>query len=221
MNNTNILYKLPLISGCEVRVLFMRFTHFMAGCQGYFITKDNAMNRSLRYHRHWNKLVELHGGLCFYCQEEIAVSIDHIIPQSWDHDDSIENLVPACMYCNSIASDKMFEDVEIKRQYILKHRRRTRRAICTDCLLPFTYRYHSPSLFMCAICYDIEYETKYSKRARWQRWIDLLIEAGIYPDAHTETRNSAGQWKRDRNYLRQLLVDVYGRRWKAELPPLF
>lgn len=172
--------------------------------------------RLTSYRKHWKALIDIHGGLCFYCQDEIAVVIDHIIPYSWVVNNDIENLVPTCTYCNSIGGDRVFDDVEHKRQYILNRRKRNNRAICVDCLLPFTYREHSPSLFLCAICYDIEYETTLSKEKGWYKWMALLREAGIEPDAHQDARAKAGEWKRDRKYLQQLITDFYSTYWEQE-----
>lgn len=151
-------------------------------------------NRSRSYRKHWGRLVEMHGALCFYCREEIATTIDHITPWSWDFDDEITNLVPACPLCNMLASDKLFESVEHKRQYILNRRRnrKNRRCICTVCLLPYGYRTMSPSLFLCAECYDKEYETKYSHRPSWAQWLTELTDADIDPSAHRYALQCAG-----------------------------
>src|SRR3989304_7276904 len=78
------------------------------------------------YRKRWDELIDLYGRLCFYCHEEIANTIDHVTPWSYDYDNSIENLVPACSLCNSIAADKHFDDVEQKRQYILNRRNNKR-----------------------------------------------------------------------------------------------
>lgn len=116
------------------------------------------------------------------------------MPMSWDNDDSLENLVPACGLCNGIASNKIFESVEHKRQYILSRRANhgNRRAICTECLLPYSYREHSPSLFLCAECYDKEYGTAYSSRNVWAEWKKLLLEAGIFPEVHAMAKKKLG-----------------------------
>jgi len=101
--------------------------------------------RSQTYKKWWGQLVEMYGHHCYYCREEIATTIDHIVPYSWDGDNQLDNLVPACMLCNCIASNKMFDTLEQKRQYIMAQRkgRTSQRAICTDCLLPYTYLTHS------------------------------------------------------------------------------
>lgn len=47
-------------------------------------------------------LVELHDGACFYCAGVLeAVDVDHFLPWSLSHDDTIDNLVPSCPSCNN------------------------------------------------------------------------------------------------------------------------
>jgi len=150
------------------------------------LSMRDTKRRSYHYRKHWDDLIEMHGRTCFYCRDQIATCIDHVVPLSWDNDNDFNNLVPVCMFCNALAGSKHFEDIDQKRQYILSRRKykRTRRATCTDCMLPFAYRIHSPSLFLCAECYDEEYETEMAERTEWQRWLGELREAEIEPDAH-------------------------------------
>lgn len=56
---------------------------------------------------------------CMYCLEA-AEEVDHIIPWSFKHDDSLENLVAACWLCNHIASNLMFDDFDSKKQFIVR-----------------------------------------------------------------------------------------------------
>lgn len=192
-------------------------TTTLAVYRAFLFERNNPMQQRITtYRKHWKALIEMHGGLCFYCQDEIAVVPDHIIPYSWVVHNEIENLVPACAYCNSIAGDRIFENVEEKRRYILARRKRNNRAICTDCLLPYTYREHSPSLFLCALCYDTEYGTSLSKEKGWYRWTALLRDAGMEPDAHQDAKRKAGVWKKDRKYLQQLITDYYSAYWMQE-----
>lgn len=173
-----------------------------------------SKRRSIEYRKFWKELTDYHGNNCFYCRKEVATTIDHVVPYSFDQDNSIENLVPACVLCNCLASNKHFESVEHKRQYILRERakRSNRTVICTECLLPFTYRQHSPSLFICAECYDLEYGTSLSRSLEWGRWIKLLRSAGIPAEAHRKMRNrlsglSIG--KRGRAVKVETLIDEY------------
>ena len=166
--------------------------------------------RSQTYKKWWGQLVEMYGHHCYYCREEIATTIDHIVPYSWDGDNQLDNLVPACMLCNCIASNKMFDTLEQKRQYIMAQRkgRTSQRAICTDCLLPYTYLTHSPSCFLCAECYDIEYGTKNSKTREWKNWIVQLRAAGIPAEAHRQAKKQLHHLK-DRAAKLEYLIDQY------------
>jgi len=136
-------------------------------------------------------LIQIYGQNCYYCGE-FATCIDHIVPVSYGGKNDFDNLVLSCSLCNLIASDRVFEDVEYKRDYILQKRSRkhkTTRALCTNCLLPFDYRVLSPSLFLCAECYDDEYtDMTYSRRNAWDRWIDVLLDAGVPVEAHRAIR---------------------------------
>lgn len=61
------------------------------------------------------------GGQCAYCLEE-ANQVDHIMPWAFAHFDDVDNLVAACQLCNLIASDKIFDDFNAKRDYIQQKR---------------------------------------------------------------------------------------------------
>ena len=170
------------------------------------------MVRITNYRSKWNELIAHYGVLCFYCEDAIATTIDHVIPYAHDQDDSIENLVPACALCNFIANDRIFEDTEHKRQYILSRRtnRNRKRAICTECYLPYAYRIHSPSLFLCAECYDREYDTDYAQQKVWRRWLSELTAAGIYPEAHRYARRKYGAClQRYRKFFIEAIADGY------------
>ena len=146
--------------------------------------------RNISYRKHWKSLIERFGTLCFYCREEPSCCIDHVVPYSYSECNEIDNLVPCCTLCNVLASDKVFDSLEEKTGYILSKRKgyKNRRALCADCLLPYHYRVHSPSLLLCAECYDDEYDTELSNRRAWKDWINTLIIAGINPDAHRYAR---------------------------------
>jgi len=173
--------------------------------------------RPWRYRRYWDQLIDLYGRLCYYCREEIATTIDHVIPNSYDFDDTIENLVPACAFCNQLASDKHFEDIEQKTQFILTRRsyKSSRRAICVDCYLPFWYRVHSPSLFLCAECYDRQYDTAKARKPQWLQWLVELRAADIIPEAHAVLRMHAHKFRStDRIGKTNYLADAYDRYYR-------
>jgi 5-methylcytosine-specific restriction endonuclease McrA len=138
------------------------------------------------YKSKWNELIDRYGTRCFYCRKEAATCLDHVVPYSYDQVSDIDNLVPCCVLCNALASNKHFEDVEHKRQYILNERskRANSQLICSECFLPFVYQEHSPSPFLCCECYDSEYGTTYRMSSQWVKWLKELWAAGIAADAH-------------------------------------
>lgn len=168
--------------------------------------------RNMSYKRRWQELIDRYGPRCFYCRKEIATTIDHVVPYSWDQDNDIENLVPACVLCNALASNKMFDDVEQKRQYIMGERKKraNQNVICRECLLPYSYRIHSPSLFMCAECYDDEYGTKNAASMEWRRWIETLRIAGIPAQAHRAMKKRMKNIRaKDIDAKLEVLIDEY------------
>lgn len=145
--------------------------------------------RSTGYRSKWGDLIEAHGPMCFYCETWPANSIDHIIPAAYGGGDNIENLVLSCITCNLLAGSQVFDDVYAKAQYINNRRKNTlRHAICTDCTLPFEYRVTSPSLFLCAECYDYHYDTSYAQARGWHSWLIELADAGYILDVHRSVR---------------------------------
>jgi len=65
---------------------------------------------------------------CVYCGSEAAVR-DHFIPWSYNHSGQRrrakkifkgenKNIVSACRECNGIASNKVFDTIDLKREYI-------------------------------------------------------------------------------------------------------
>lgn len=142
--------------------------------------------RNQSYRKHWSELVKIYGSLCYYCCSP-ATTIDHIIPYSYNQDNRISNLVPACVKCNLTATNLIFPSLSEKSDYIMKHRKsKFTHTICIDCLLPYTYRIHSPSPFLCAECYDHTEgrESHLSHSRSWIDWITILIESGLYVDLH-------------------------------------
>jgi hypothetical protein len=169
-------------------------------------------DRRTTYKKRWKELIEYYGARCYYCRKEIATTIDHVVPYSWDAVNDIENLVPACALCNGLAGDKVFDNVEDKRKYILAKRskRNNMRAICAECLLPFNYRSHSPSIFLCAECYDTEYQTSRSKTPEWGRWLLQLRQAGIPVEAHRKMKERMSQIRnKTREEKIEVLIDEY------------
>lgn len=67
------------------------------------------------------RILERDSGICLYCSGE-ADQVDHIVPWCYRHDDSDANLAAACQLCNLIASDKMFQTGQDKKDFILARR---------------------------------------------------------------------------------------------------
>jgi 5-methylcytosine-specific restriction endonuclease McrA len=66
---------------------------------------QNRPSRAMIYKRDGHK--------CQYCGSTKELTIDHIIPRSRGGEDSWENLVVACMPCNTRKGDKLLEDTNL------------------------------------------------------------------------------------------------------------
>jgi len=102
---------------------------------------------------------------CFYCGD-YANEVEHIIPFSYlfsgrAHDPS--NLVASCRWCNAIASNKIFNHAEEKKEYILSIRSMPRWqyklarqfSFCCDCGWLFRPGIAGASNLLCSLCYRI------------------------------------------------------------------
>lgn len=56
--------------------------------------------------------------LCAYCEADLADTWDHIMPRKWGGEDIIENLLPCCRRCNSLAGSLVFATISEKRAYL-------------------------------------------------------------------------------------------------------
>lgn len=166
-------------------------------------------HRRTNYRKHWKNLVRQYGNLCYYCRKEIATQIDHIIPYSYYPNNDFDNLVPSCAVCNLIANDKTFDSIDQKQGYILEHRKQEKYTTCINCLLPYVYLENSPSLFLCAYCYDLEYSTNHKQGKQWEYWLKLLEQAHIFPLAHFRTLGSLGRYKKYNHstWVKRLLAE--------------
>jgi hypothetical protein len=174
------------------------------------------------YWSKWRDLCVKYGDMCFYCREEAATTLDHVLPYSYAIVNEIDNLRPACALCNCIASDKIFESVDAKRYYILDQLRRRhdlRHAFCTECGIAYTYRTHSPSLFLCPECYDLEYGTDWQSRAAWRAWLTLHEEAGWFIDVYREAGNfyRKHRFSGNRKFLTECLITALRNKEAREL----
>lgn len=97
-------------------------------CAFFFEGRQNMIQKSLANNLRPNltqsrkeKILEEYNHECQYCYGPADV-VDHIIPLSYSHDNSEENLVASCWLCNLIAGDKVFKNFNRKRDYIINRR---------------------------------------------------------------------------------------------------
>lgn len=84
-----------------------------------------AFMANLKYSKKINKnairkaLIEKYGPNCFYCGTEFQyledISVDHLIPQVKGGSNEMENLRPACFYCNN---KKWSYSIDLWRQLV-------------------------------------------------------------------------------------------------------
>jgi len=67
------------------------------------------------------RVLEKFDYLCVYCWNTAEV-VDHVIPWSYYHDDSDNNLVAACWLCNLVAYNKIFDSFSKKSAYVQSKR---------------------------------------------------------------------------------------------------
>jgi hypothetical protein len=60
------------------------------------------------------------GTPCGYCFERLATGFDHLVPVSYRLDNCDSNLYPACIRCNRLAGNLLFDSIEEKREYVRK-----------------------------------------------------------------------------------------------------
>jgi hypothetical protein len=75
-----------------------------------------------RNDRHFSRVMRRDGSVCQYCGGT-ADSVDHVLPVSYFSDNSLVNLVAACMPCNLAASSFVFDSFEAKQAFIRKRRK--------------------------------------------------------------------------------------------------
>jgi rubrerythrin len=103
--------------------------------------------------------------LCVYCGDTADV-IDHVIPWSYCHTHDEENLVASCSVCNEIASDKVFDSLQEKTNYIKAIRsgqkwtrktnnKKIRIYYCTECGVVLHPCINGSTNFLCPSCAKI------------------------------------------------------------------
>ena len=145
--------------------------------------------RSNNHLRKWVLVTEMYGDMCAYCHNQPATQIDHVIPVSWKECNHIWNLRPACAWCNLLAGSSVFDNFDDKYEWLRAERNRKRkfrgtRTVCSCCKLPFQNPFHAPNFFLCAECYDYEYNKLYHLKRPWVEWLNLVTTAGFIVPAH-------------------------------------
>lgn len=57
----------------------------------------------------WQVLQEKYDYRCFYCGKQAKLTKDHVLPVSKGGEDTIDNIVPACLSCNRRKGVKLLE----------------------------------------------------------------------------------------------------------------
>lgn len=66
----------------------------------------------------WTALVVQYKGRCSYCEETRKLTIDHKLPLSRGGTNTIDNIIPACLPCNSSKRDKTEEEYRQWLQFV-------------------------------------------------------------------------------------------------------
>lgn len=78
---------------------------------------DDELRRSLYVRDGWQ---------CAYCGDEVTAenaTLDHVVPRSKGGSNAADNLVTACLTCNSIKSDRTYDDAAPQILDALRDRR--------------------------------------------------------------------------------------------------
>lgn len=157
--------------------------------QNIYVPSSGRVHLTNNYRHKWDSIIAIYGPTCVYCYDQPATQIDHVIPRSWKDCNHISNLRPCCSWCNLHAGSQVFDTFDEKYDFLRKERARRRhlrykRTVCTSCLLPYQRPLHSPNMFLCAECYDDEYDKMYRKKKPWIEWLELCKTAGFLVEAH-------------------------------------
>lgn len=108
-------------------------------------------------------VLERDGRTCRYCGD-VAVTADHVVPFSYGGRDDMSNLVAVCVFCNSVANDKVFDSFDEKRAFLLgreidaERARRKRRRVgeCADCGGDFQAHVSGATMLLCGSCAGLD-----------------------------------------------------------------
>lgn len=76
---------------------------------------NNSINNFT--HKEWLDLIEKYGEICLSCKEKKKLTPDHIIPLVLGGSNSIDNIQPLCINCNSSKRTKIIDyrgDINVK-----------------------------------------------------------------------------------------------------------
>lgn len=96
--------------------------------QGKQRNRHSGRRTSVSPERRW-AIIERAGGICIYCGLP-AVCVDHVVPYSYSQDNSDDNLVAACRWCNAHLSNMTFDSVRAKREYLQTQKGWTQHTSC-------------------------------------------------------------------------------------------
>ena len=113
--------------------------------------------------RQKEEILERDNYVCIYCLGD-ATEVDHVVPFIWSQCDEPENLVSCCSICNHIAGSFVFDDFDLKSEYIRatrqnrkwkKRLKKISRPKCNHCGGYFRPLYMKATLFICPDCVKI------------------------------------------------------------------
>lgn len=75
------------------------------------LAKFHSSSPATLTRREWEEIVSLYGSLCAYCEKLIPnPTQDHLIPLSKGGSHTADNIVPACLSCNSSKGNKDLDE---------------------------------------------------------------------------------------------------------------
>jgi len=88
-----------------------------AGSRAYASRRRGAVGRYSV--KDYMRLKLLYSGMCAYCNERPANSIDHVTPLSKGGSNTIGNILPVCTYCNSSKGSKNLYTWKVANERLL------------------------------------------------------------------------------------------------------
>ena len=76
-------------------------------------TKRPTIGRALR-----DRIDRRDGSACVYCGRDQGLVYDHVFPFAQGGSTTYDNLVVACGACNALAGDRVFPELNAKREWI-------------------------------------------------------------------------------------------------------